>query len=142
MYKNQQAKSTTIATLLSHQPTSQITTGQILCGGLFAPNELYSNWFCAVALAHTINNSRELKEQLLRVQLAFDGTAVSLMQQCLIILVEATALTATPGRYKFQTTVAMLMLLATWLVECPLAVGVFLAEEQNVSFLVSQVSSV
>ncbi len=131
MYENQQAKSDTIETLLPKQQQQQqqqqtassaiqITTGQILCGGLFAPNELYSNWFCAVAIAHTINNSTELKEQLLRVQLALDGNAVSLMQQCVSILVESTSLTTTPSRYKFQTTVAILMLMSTWLVNCPL----------------------
>ena len=76
LYRNEEAKATTVATLLpSEQATSAITTGQILCTGLFSQNEVFSNWFCAVALLHTINGNTELKEQLLRVQLAVNPTA-------------------------------------------------------------------
>jgi hypothetical protein len=158
LYKNESAKSDIIETLLpkeqSHQQPlqqAQITTGQILCTGLFNQNDYYSNWLCAVALAHTINDNNGLKEQLLRVQLAVNTTnapnAVSLMQQCMNVLIESTnashvnlqnqsiSTQTIPNRYNFQTTVSILMLMSTWLSSCPVSVNLFLNQQQNISFV-------
>ena len=48
---------------------ASLTTGQLLCGGLFSPDAL-SNWYSAVALSHSLVDNPAQKEQLLRVLLA------------------------------------------------------------------------
>ena len=65
------------------------------------------------------------------------------MQQCMNILVEATtaAQNQTTSRYKFPTTVSLLMLISNWLSNCPVSVTFFLNQQQNISYLISQVSS-
>ena len=55
------------------------------------------------------------------------------------ILMESTS--ESPSKYKFKTTVSLLMLMATWLADCPAAVDCFLREERHVPYLISQVSS-
>ncbi|CAF0812047.1 unnamed protein product [Brachionus calyciflorus] len=154
LYKNEEKKAEIIDTLLPKENVSnQINTGQILCTGLFAPNDFVSNWLCAVALAHTINDNNTLKEQLLRVQLAVNtnsGTvqAVSLLQQCMNILNEASNSVGTANqpqtpshKYQFQTKISLLMLISTWLSNCSAAVNAFLSNEQNIPYLISQASA-
>lgn len=64
LYKNETAKSDIIETLLPKEQggtaaqANQISTGQILCSGLFSQNEIFSNWYCAVAVSHTINDNK------------------------------------------------------------------------------------
>ena len=151
LYKNEQTKTEIVETLLpkEHQTqnsSSQITTGQILCSGLFSQNDFVSNWLCAVAIAHTINENNSLKEQMLRVQLAVGTSnapqAVSMMQQCMNILIDSNASSnsnpnsSTAGpTLKFQTNVAILMLLSTWLSNCPTAVNYFLSQQQNIPYV-------
>jgi hypothetical protein len=150
LYKNEEKKAETIDTLLpkEHQPAqaqNQITTGQILCSGLFNPNDFVSNWLCAIALAHTINDSNVLKEQLLRVQLAINSQPVSLLQQCMNILIESSSMTnssaassvavAAANTIKFQTVVSILMLMSSWLSNCPTAVNYFLSQQQNIPYV-------
>lgn len=58
------------------------------------------------------------------------------------ILVESTSSqNQTTSRYKFQTTVSLLMLMSTWLSNCPVSVNFFLTQQQNIPFLISQVSA-
>ena len=58
------------------------------------------------------------------------------------ILMESKSESASkPSKYKFKTTVSLLMLMATWLADCPAAVDCFLREERHVPYLISQVSS-
>lgn len=66
---------------------ASLTTGQLLCGGLFSPDAL-SNWFSAVALSHSLVDNPAQKEQLLRVLLATTAgqAPVSLLQQCTLLL--------------------------------------------------------
>jgi len=47
-----------------------VSTGQLLCGGLFAHSDPLSNWLAATALSHTLASNDQAKLQLLRVQLA------------------------------------------------------------------------
>lgn len=153
LFKNEEKKAEIVNTLLptsGQQPQKQITTGQILCTGLFNQNDFVSVWLCAVALAHTINDNNTLKEQLLKVTLAVDGKPVSLLQQAMNILVDSSSsashhpgsLTASSShRVKFQTTVAILMLMSIWLANCPSACNYFLSHSQNVPYLISQASS-
>ncbi|KAK5608469.1 Vesicle-mediated ER to Golgi transport protein [Crenichthys baileyi] len=133
LYKNQKGQGEIVATLLpSTIDANSISAGQLLCGGLFSPDSL-SNWCAAVALAHALQDNLTQKEQLLRVQLAtsLGKPPVSLLQQCTNILSQGS---------KVQTRVGLLMLLCTWISNCPIAVTHFLHNQDNVPFLTAQIS--
>jgi hypothetical protein len=162
LFRNEKAKSEIVETLLPQHSSSssaaavaeQINIGQILCSGLISQQDFVSNWLCGVALSHTISDNNQLKEQLLRVQLAVNPAnnlqSVSLMQQCMLILIESTTdttstTTQTSGlnstqvsqnKCKLQTTVSMLMLLSTWMSNCSSAVNYFLNHPQNIPYVV------
>ncbi|KAG7486444.1 general vesicular transport factor p115 isoform X2 [Solea senegalensis] len=131
--KNQKGQGEIVATLLpSTIDANSISAGQLLCGGLFSADSL-SNWCAAVALAHALQDNLTQKEQLLRVQLAtsLGKPPVSLLQQCTNILSQGS---------KVQTRVGLLMLLCTWISNCPIAVTHFLHNQENVPFLTAQIS--
>uniref|UniRef100_A0A3P9MZ20 General vesicular transport factor p115 n=1 Tax=Poecilia reticulata TaxID=8081 RepID=A0A3P9MZ20_POERE len=133
LFKNQKGQGEIVATLLpSTIDANSISAGQLLCGGLFSADSL-SNWCAAVALAHTLQDNLTQKEQLLRVQLAtsLGKPPVSLLQQCTNILSQGS---------KVQTRVGLLMLLCTWISNCPIAVTHFLHNQDNVPFLTAQIS--
>ncbi|CAJ1052436.1 general vesicular transport factor p115 isoform X3 [Xyrichtys novacula] len=133
LYKNQKGQGEIVATLLpSTIDANSISAGQLLCGGLFSADSL-SNWCAAVALAHALQDNLTQKEQLLRVQLAtsLGKPPVSLLQQCTNILSQGS---------KVQTRVGLLMLLCTWISNCPIAVTHFLHNQENVPFLMAQIS--
>uniref|UniRef100_A0A8C4GRL4 General vesicular transport factor p115 n=1 Tax=Dicentrarchus labrax TaxID=13489 RepID=A0A8C4GRL4_DICLA len=133
LYKNQKGQGEIVATLLpSTIDANSISAGQLLCGGLFSADSL-SNWCAAVALAHSLQDNLTQKEQLLRVQLAtsLGKPPVSLLQQCTNILSQGS---------KVQTRVGLLMLLCTWISNCPIAVTHFLHNQENVPFLTAQIS--
>uniref|UniRef100_A0A3Q4H668 General vesicular transport factor p115 n=1 Tax=Neolamprologus brichardi TaxID=32507 RepID=A0A3Q4H668_NEOBR len=133
LYKNQKGQGEIVATLLpSTIDANSISAGQLLCGGLFSADSL-SNWCAAVALAHALQDNLTQKEQLLRVQLAtsLGKPPVSLLQQCTNILSQGS---------KVQTRVGLLMLLCTWISNCPIAVTHFLHNQENVPFLTAQIS--
>ncbi len=151
LFKNEEKKAEIIDTLLpaSHSNTNvrsaAINAGQILCSGLFSQNDFISNWICACALSHTITDNNSLKEQLLRVQLAINANnsqtgetqpqAVSLMQQCMNILIKSGGGAEERTGLKFQSKISFLMFLSTWLANCPLAVSQFLSFEQNIPYV-------
>ncbi|XP_060707489.1 general vesicular transport factor p115 isoform X4 [Hemiscyllium ocellatum] len=133
LYKNQKGQAEIVATLLPATiDANSISAGQLLCGGLFSTDSL-SNWCAAVALAHALQDNSIQKEQLLRVQLAtsLGNPPVSLLQQCTNILSQGS---------KEQTRVGLLMLLSTWMTNCPIAVTHFLHNQTNVPFLTAQIS--
>uniref|UniRef100_A0A8C1WHI4 General vesicular transport factor p115 n=1 Tax=Cyprinus carpio TaxID=7962 RepID=A0A8C1WHI4_CYPCA len=133
LYKNQKGQGEIVATLLpSTIDASSVSAGQLLCGGLFSADSL-SNWCAAVALAHALQDNLTQKEQLLRVQLAtsLGKPPVSLLQQCTNILSQGS---------RVQTKVGLLMLLCTWISNCPIAVMHFLHNQDNVPFLTGQIS--
>ncbi|XP_067850704.1 general vesicular transport factor p115 isoform X4 [Heptranchias perlo] len=133
LYKNQKGQAEIVATLLPATiDANSISAGQLLCGGLFSTDSL-SNWCAAVALAHALQDNSIQKEQLLRVQLAtsLGNPPVSLLQQCTNILSQGS---------KVQTRVGLLMLLSTWMTNCPIAVTHFLHNQTNVPFLTAQIS--
>ncbi|KAL5273138.1 USO1 family protein [Megaselia abdita] len=136
LYKNETGQNSLIQTLLpSSNAEATITTGQLLCGGLFSMDPL-ANWFSSVALMHGLISNREKKEQLLRVLLATTpgSPPVSLLQQCCSILQQNSC--------KLQTKVGILMLLSVWLNDCPVAVNYFLSSPSNgVSYLIAEISS-
>uniref|UniRef100_A0A672LIL2 General vesicular transport factor p115-like n=1 Tax=Sinocyclocheilus grahami TaxID=75366 RepID=A0A672LIL2_SINGR len=137
LYKNHKGQGEIVATLLpSTIDASSISAGQLLCGGLFSADSL-SNWCAAVALAHALQDNLTQKEQLLRVQLAtsLGKPPVSLLQQSTNILSQVP-LTGS----RVQTKVGLLMLLCTWISNCPIAVMHFLHNQDNVPFLTGQIS--
>ncbi|XP_039442397.1 general vesicular transport factor p115 [Culex pipiens pallens] len=134
LYRNEAGQNALVQTLLpSTAQVSSLTSGQLLCGGLFSSDPL-SNWFSAVSLAHGLLENPAQKEQLLRVLLALVGsTPVSLLQQCTQLLQQANC--------KFQSKVALLMLLSVWLSHCQLAVKTFLTAPGSVAYLIAQISA-
>ncbi|XP_048101356.1 general vesicular transport factor p115 isoform X2 [Alosa alosa] len=145
LYKNQKGQGEIVATLLpSTIDANSISAGQLLCGGLFSADSL-SNWCAAVALAHALQDNPTQKEQLLRVQLAtsLGKPPVSLLQQCTNILSQGDKIdrrTKSEKGSKVQTRVGLLMLLCTWISNCPIAVYHFLHNQENVPFLTAQIS--
>lgn len=140
LFKNQKGQGEIVATLLpSTIDANSISAGQLLCGGLFSPDSL-SNWCAAVALAHALQDNLTQKEQLLRVQLAtsLGKPPVSLLQQCTNILSQGDKIVRRGS--KVQTRVGLLMLLCTWISNCPIAVTHFLHNQDNVPFLTAQIS--
>ncbi len=142
LHKNPAGQTSVMGTLLpDNQPKSPLSTaaepevsaGQLLCGGLFAADRL-SNWFSAVALAHGLAEQEQLKTDLLRVQLstASGNEPVSLLIQCINILQH------TPH---IQTRLGLLMLLSTWVDNCPAAVSQLLGVTSAVPFLTGQIGS-
>ncbi|CAL8331704.1 unnamed protein product [Lota lota] len=140
LYRNQKGQGEIVATLLpSTIDANSISAGQLLCGGLFSADSL-SNWCAAVALAHALQDNLTQKEQLLRVQLAtsLGKPPVSLLQQCTNILSQGDKVNRRGS--KVQTRVGLLMLLCTWISNCPIAVTHFLHNQENVPFLTGQIS--
>ncbi|KAJ4945000.1 hypothetical protein JOQ06_013539 [Pogonophryne albipinna] len=140
LYKNQKGQGEIVATLLpSTIDANSISAGQLLCGGLFSVDSL-SNWCASVALAHALQDNLTQKEQLLRVQLAtsLGKPPVSLLQQCTNILSQGDKIDRRGS--KVQTRVGLLMLLCTWINNCPIAVTHFLHNQENVPFLTAQIS--
>ncbi|XP_078532176.1 general vesicular transport factor p115 isoform X2 [Lissotriton helveticus] len=140
LYKNQKGQGEIVSTLLpSTIDANSVSAGQLLCGGLFSTDSL-SNWCAAVALAHALQENSTQKEQLLRVQLAtsIGNPPVSLLQQCTNILSQGDKIDRRGS--KVQTRVGLLMLLCTWLSNCPIAVAHFLHNPRNVPFLTGQIS--
>ncbi|XP_042533977.1 general vesicular transport factor p115 isoform X1 [Dipodomys spectabilis] len=142
LYKNQKGQGEIVATLLPSTidaTGNSVSAGQLLCGGLFSTDSL-SNWCAAVALAHALQENATQKEQLLRVQLAtsIGNPPVSLLQQCTNILSQGDKIDRRGS--KIQTRVGLLMLLCTWLSNCPIAVTHFLHNSANVPFLTGQIA--
>ncbi|XP_066484858.1 general vesicular transport factor p115 isoform X1 [Tiliqua scincoides] len=142
LYKNQKGQGEIVSTLLPSTidaTGNSVSAGQLLCGGLFSTDAL-SNWCAAVALAHALQENASLKEQLLRVQLAtsIGNPPVSLLQQCTNILSQGDKIDRRGS--KVQTRVGLLMLLCTWLSNCPIAVTHFLHNPANVPFLTGQIA--
>ncbi|XP_004703440.1 general vesicular transport factor p115 [Echinops telfairi] len=142
LYKNQKGQAEIVSTLLPSTIDAtgiSVSAGQLLCGGLFSTDSL-SNWCAAVALAHALQENATQKEQLLRVQLAtsMGNPPVSLLQQCTNILSQGDKIDRRGS--KIQTRVGLLMLLCTWLSNCPIAVTHFLHNSANVPFLTGQIA--
>uniref|UniRef100_A0A8C5SIP5 General vesicular transport factor p115 n=1 Tax=Laticauda laticaudata TaxID=8630 RepID=A0A8C5SIP5_LATLA len=137
LYRNQKGQGEIVSTLLPSTidaTGNSVSAGQLLCGGLFSTDSV-SNWCAAVALAHALQENATLKEQLLRVQLAtsIGNPPVSLLQQCTNILSQGDKIDRRGS--KVQTRVGLLMLLCTWLSNCPIAVTHFLHNSANIPFV-------
>ncbi|XP_062546119.1 general vesicular transport factor p115 isoform X2 [Armigeres subalbatus] len=115
LYKNESGQNALVQTLLPS--TSQVSS------------------LTSVSLAHALLENPTQKEQLLRVLLATSvgSTPVSLLQQCTQLLQQANC--------KFQSKVALLMLLAVWLSHCQVAVKTFLSSPGSVAYLIAQIAA-
>ncbi|XP_020295207.1 general vesicular transport factor p115 [Pseudomyrmex gracilis] len=134
LYKNEVGQTQLIQTLLPQSNEApSLTTGQLLCGGLFSTDSL-SNWFSAVALSHALIENISQKEQLLKVLLATNigNPPVTLMQQCVMLLQQGN---------KTQCKLGLLILLCRWTSYCSLAVKSFLAIDSSVAYLTALLSS-
>lgn len=134
LYKNDVGQSQLIQTLLPQgNEMPSLTTGQLLCGGLFSLDSL-SNWFSAVALSYALIDDNAQKEQLLRVLLATNigKPPVTLMQQCVMLLQQGN---------KVQCKLGLLMLLCRWTAHCVAAVKSFLLIDSSIAYLTALLSS-
>ncbi|XP_066584659.1 general vesicular transport factor p115 isoform X2 [Prorops nasuta] len=134
LYKNEVGQAQLIQTLLPQgNEAPSLTTGQLLCSGLFSLDSL-SNWFSAVALSHALIDNTAQKEQLLKVLLATNigKPPITLMQQCLLLLKQGS---------KAQCKLGLLILLCRWTAYCPAAVKAFLTIESSVTYLTALLSA-
>ena len=112
---------------------TDMSAGQLLCGGLFSPDRL-SNWFSATALAHGLTDQENIKLELLRVQLSTAGGNVPvsfLAQVCNIAQMTSN----------IQSRIGYLMLICTWINNCPSAVSHLLRVDTMIPFLTGQIGS-
>ncbi|KAL3307741.1 Vesicle-mediated ER to Golgi transport protein [Cichlidogyrus casuarinus] len=90
LYKNSKGQENIISALRP-KPNAHLMEsrpGQLIFSGLWS-NDPSSSWFATVALSHAINGNVNLKEELLRVQLASSLDSqhtVSLLSQCFNLL--------------------------------------------------------
>lgn len=135
LFKNEVGQGQLVQTLLpSSTEVAVLTSGQLLCGGLFSHDPL-SNWFSAVALSHSLIENPAQREQLLRVLLAASSpgsSPISLLHQATLILQQYG---------KVQSKLGLLILLSTWLSHCPLAVKQFVSIPSSISYLTGQAGS-
>ncbi|KAH8342838.1 hypothetical protein KR059_000842 [Drosophila kikkawai] len=136
LYRNADGQRAVVQTLLpsSTSDVSALSTGQLLCTGLFSTDAL-ANWFSAVALMHTLVENVALKEELLRVLLATPGgqRPITLLEQCCNLMQQE--------RYRLQSKVGLLMLLSLWLAHCPGAVKALLETQGTMAYLTAQLCS-
>lgn len=135
LYRNTAGQQAVVSTLLpsSAADVSSLSTGQLLCTGLFSTDSL-ANWFSSVALMHTLVDNTSQKEELLRVLLATPGgqKPITLLEQCTNLLQQES--------YKLQSKVGLLMLLSMWLAHCPTAVKTLLQTQGTMAYLTAQIS--
>lgn len=133
LYRNSDGQRAVVQTLLPSSATdvSSLSTGQLLCTGLFSTDTL-ANWFAAVALMHTLVENVAQKEELLRVLLATPGgqRPITLLEQCTNLMQQE--------RYRLQSKVGLLMLLSVWLAHCPGAVKALLETQGTMAYLTAQ----
>merc|ERR1719264_416906 len=116
-------------------PATDVSAGQLLCGGLFS-GEPVSNWLCTAALSHVFMDNPGVQVELLRVQLATVPGAppVSLLAQTVRLLqhLPSSAMTARLG---------LLQLLCAWVAGCPQAVAHLFSTPGSLSFILNQIGS-
>ncbi|KAL3983017.1 Uso1 / p115 like vesicle tethering protein head region family protein [Acanthocheilonema viteae] len=135
LYDNEFGKTKVIDTLLPSGTSNdtEITTGQCICTAILS-SETVQVWLGCVCLLHCLLDTDHLKQQLLRVQLTTNPsqTPSSLLQHLSTILISL-------GNRRPQTRAGLLMLLSTWLHNCPLAVAQFISVEENIQYLTTHI---
>ncbi|VDD87997.1 unnamed protein product [Enterobius vermicularis] len=136
LYDNNHGKTKIIDTLLpsaSSDSASGPTAGQCLCSAIMS-SEGVQVWMGCVCLIHCLIDADHLKQQLLKVHLTIDSseTPTPLIRHLGNLLISL-------GNRKPQVRAGLLMLLAVWLHNCPLAVTQFLQVEDIVQYLTTQI---
>eukprot|EP00041_Stephanoeca_diplocostata_P037680 m.1436715 g.1436715 ORF g.1436715 m.1436715 type:complete len:1067 (+) comp25084_c0_seq3:163-3363(+) len=142
LYKNQDMQLKIAATFLpgGDQTAPGPSAGQVLCQGLLTGDPLCT-WFSALAFSHVLIGNRDAKEKTLRVAIQQQqGTSpVSLLSVCVDNLMGLRGKTDAASERK---RVSFLILLITWLSDCPYAISIFLDIRDVVGYLVSQMTDV
>ena len=88
-----------------------------------------------MGVAHGLMDQEGIKQDLLRVQLstAASNMPVSLMQQSMAIVVAQTS--------QVQTRLGLLMLVSTWITDCPTGVAQLLSDPSVLQYLTGQIGS-
>ncbi|VDP16590.1 unnamed protein product [Heligmosomoides polygyrus] len=134
LHDNEFGKTKVIETLLpTNQPDTAISTGSLICQAITS-SESVQCWFGCVSLLYCLLDVEHLREQLLRVQLSttIDQPPISLLKHVSNLLVSM-------GNRRVQMRAGVLMLLSTWLKNCPVAVASFIENEDNLHYLTTQI---
>ncbi|KIH44985.1 Uso1 / p115 like vesicle tethering protein, head region [Ancylostoma duodenale] len=116
LHDNEFGKTKVIETLLpASQPETTLSTGSLICQAITS-GESVQCWFGCVSLLYCLLDVEHLSEQLLRVQLSttIDHPPISLLKHVSNLLVSM-------GNRRVQMRAGVLMLLSTWLNNCPAA---------------------
>lgn len=108
--------------------------GNYLCSAIVS-TESVQVWFGAICLMHTLLETDHLKPQLLRVQLSVLNS-----QDSLSLLNHISKILITSNARKVQIRSGLLMLLSVWFIDCAEAINIFMASDDNVLFLTTQIS--
>ncbi|CAK5090025.1 unnamed protein product [Meloidogyne enterolobii] len=111
---------------------AQVLIGHYLCAAL-VNHEPVQVWFASVILVHALHDADHLKPQLLRVQLS-----TSTNKEPQLLLSHLTRMLCTCGPRKLQIRCGLLMLFSTWFYNCTAAIDHFMKNDENISFLISQ----
>ncbi|RCN35227.1 Uso1 / p115 like vesicle tethering protein, head region [Ancylostoma caninum] len=134
LHDNEFGKTKVIETLLpASQPETTLSTGSLICQAITS-GESVQCWFGCVSLLYCLLDVEHLSEQLLRVQLSttIDHPPISLLKHISNLLVSM-------GNRRVQMRAGVLMLLSTWLNNCPAAVAGFIENEDNLHYLTTQI---
>ncbi|KAK5977001.1 General vesicular transport factor [Trichostrongylus colubriformis] len=134
LHDNEFGKTKVIDTLLpTSQPENALSTGSLICQAITS-SESVQCWFGCVSLLYCLLDVDHLREQLLRVQVSttIDHPPVLLIKHVASLLVSM-------GNRRVQMRAGILMLLSTWLKNCPAAVAIFLESEDNLHYLTTQI---
>ncbi|EYC09733.1 hypothetical protein Y032_0059g3017 [Ancylostoma ceylanicum] len=134
LHDNEFGKTKVIETLLpASQPETTLSTGSLICQAITS-GESVQCWFGCVSLLYCLLDVEHLSEQLLRVQLSttIDHPPISLLKHVSNLLVSM-------GNRRVQMRAGVLMLLSTWLNNCPAAVAGFIENEDNLHYLTTQI---
>ncbi|VDN36839.1 unnamed protein product, partial [Cylicostephanus goldi] len=134
-----------IETLLpASQPETSLSTGSLICQAITS-GESVQCWFGCVSLLYCLLDVEHLREQLLRVQLSttVDQPPVSLLKHVANLMYLLAwwfyvfvhhyilEIQVSMGNRRVQMRAGILMLLSTWLNNCPAAVASFIENEEN-----------
>uniref|UniRef100_A0A158P662 Uso1_p115_head domain-containing protein n=1 Tax=Angiostrongylus cantonensis TaxID=6313 RepID=A0A158P662_ANGCA len=134
LHDNEFGKTKVVETLLpASQPDTAVSTGSLICQAITS-GESVQCWFGCVALLYCLLDVDHLREQLLRVQLSttIDHPPISLVKHVSNLLVSM-------GNRRVQMRAGVLMLLSTWMNNCPAAVASFIENEENTHYLTTQI---
>ncbi|XGW31946.1 hypothetical protein V3C99_010262 [Haemonchus contortus] len=134
LHDNEFGKTKVIETLLpTSQPDTSLSTGSLICQAITS-SESVQCWFGCVSLLYCLLDVEHLREQLLRVQVS-----TTLDHPPVLLIKHVSSLLVSMGNRRVQMRAGILMLLSTWLKNCPSAVAIFLGNEDNLHYMTTQI---